>query len=80
MRNCPICAAETVNRFYTEPSEEYSECPNGCYKYSYAGGNGGYFIFEKGFHEDQIEEISSEINFWKENDRYLLKLLESRGD
>lgn len=85
--NCPICQTKLirVDRPLLDP---YYICINKCYKLiSYLRGSHCFVtIFEKqselnyssGYEKLKtiVAEVTSQINYWKENDRYLVKILE----
>lgn len=60
-------------------------CTNGCYFYEFAYGTHVVCIFNHYFYayytfnriqwEEYNKNIQKEIQYWKENDRYLLKLM-----
>jgi hypothetical protein len=71
----------------TGDNDENSEaCPNRCYYYEFAYGSTMTVIFYEEFHahytydneqwREYHRDVDAKINYWKENDRYLIKLME----
>lgn len=61
--DCPICCGELVYWNYVK------ECKNGCYE-QYAQ---HVLVFDEVITDDL--KLKKKIKYWRENDRYLLKLM-----
>lgn len=91
-RKCPICDKEMMSKYHRETDTLFRlDCPNRCYCYTWGNQTKLFFVFEVDFlcrdfiarnqlwEIDDIDRkrIEKAINFWKENDRYIVKLLEN---
>lgn len=85
LKICPVCDSELYNNDLS--SGTVRSCRNDCYSYVNTADFGhGIFIFgtlfilAKRSKEEVIracEEATKEIEYWKENNKYLAKILES---
>ncbi|MDF2534332.1 MAG: hypothetical protein K0R18_489 [Bacillales bacterium] len=89
MRDCPICGSKLHYNIYSDEygrtEESHEKCVNGCYSEDYAYGTTKILIFGEEFYEhydfnkeqcfDVSNKIEDTIKYWKENDRYLTKIL-----
>lgn len=89
LQKCPICGSELKCKSYLDEygrtEESYEECINGCYCDEYVYGNTKVLIFGEEFYGDYsfVEEdwdtfhnkIEKAIKYWKENDRYLMRII-----
>lgn len=83
IKKCPICHNDMINHEFTYVP---TECRNGCfYRFYHPSGTIIIKIFDEEFvhvsgyslHKEKLHnEILDKIEYWKENDRYLLKILE----
>lgn len=87
--NCPICEASLTDSSKKVRGYITIECPNECYSYFYRRYSVGqmrhvFWIYGERFayasngdNKRDIEEIVKiKIDYWKENDRYVMKMLE----
>ncbi|MNJ90090.1 hypothetical protein D3C87_76830 [compost metagenome] len=88
-KKCPICNSNLIQRFPLRHLSRH--CNNECYKYDCYLKSNGYkeyafsiFGFDfnisaedelEGIHESIFLDIKKEIFYWKENDRYLAKII-----
>lgn len=83
-KSCPICNKGLTHDYTTYKVECY--CLNSCYKFYYKIGHTRHEIFDRtliiSFYNDDAEaqrvkdELIKLIDYWRENDRYLMKLLD----
>lgn len=81
---CPICNSKLKRHNLKTGRNSYMIIctKNECFVYQFLSGYLDIFVFNKKFHHDTLidleisEEVINEINYWKENERYLMKLLE----
>lgn len=90
-KKCPICQSEMSEQLGLMIA---TYCENRCYVFqnmifTFKSNIYCFYIFDKhvgDFEEDDIKEIeevlkneiSEEVEFWKENDRYVMKILEGK--
>ncbi|MDF2534355.1 MAG: hypothetical protein K0R18_512 [Bacillales bacterium] len=88
---CPICNSELQK--IKVPMGRCSQCKNGCYEFHVDNQqNGGYnvdrfWVFKhqrivplmsnKSIQNMATNQLIDNINYWKENDRYLMKIMNS---
>lgn len=74
--NCPICGKQMEHKRYTDERgvvEDIRWCKSNCYREEFVYGEFRTFIFgEIIFIQAELDEL---IKYWKENDRYLMKLM-----
>lgn len=82
---CPICERNLIEK---NSDQKRVDCPNKCYTLYKGKTIHAFFIFKSSFQYDRIannykpiskileKEIVKEIEYWKENDRYLMALME----
>lgn len=86
--NCPIC--DSTMTFFGDDADNHSRCGNKCYCKEFHYGYTKIVIFNKEFFANYTyssekwekfnKEILEEIDFWKENEKYLVKILENSDD
>lgn len=83
MLKCPIC--DNVLNVTGDRDENEEVCKNKCYQNIFAYGSNEVSIFNKEFYYDytfnKIEmvkinrKIKQEIEYWKNNERYLIRIM-----
>lgn len=81
---CPICGSLMVDKSIMSIINK--ECKNDCYKiihYLHPHNLYCVFIFNKTYHsfgridrEQTAKRVENKVFYWKENERYILKILE----
>lgn len=83
--SCPICNSKLNKKEYFGGSyleEAYLDCDNGCFYFEFIFGSYSVKVFDKEFQYsyNNVNEydsiIEESIQYWKEDERYLSKILE----
>lgn len=84
---CPICNSNLI--VTTDKGITLKKCNNDCYRIAYYTDGIDYFginVFKKTFRSvtdvdlnHLTKKIEKKINYWRENDRYIMKILLSNG-
>lgn len=75
---CYICKSEMTIIDNHDTQDRYMKCENGCYHYEWLGIDKDnkvvtrIKVFDK---EIEHKDLKDEILYWRENDRYLSKIL-----
>lgn len=69
---CPICEKELKGEYSYGEHQEI--CLNGCFAEEYSYGAQRYFIFDAEFYD--WEKALAQIEYWRENYRYVAEILE----
>ncbi|AEO93317.1 gp46 [Bacillus phage G] len=88
---CPICQSELSKQIWTGEGwleELYLRCENKCFYYSFSYGDTRISVFDKEVEYSYNEKdksgkekiVEKMIKYWKENDRYLAKLIKGISD
>lgn len=85
--NCPICKSKMKRVNTSNKDIVMLQCSNECFYYDHFSGKvseANVNIFDKSFYFSDVlpyeitVRIKEEIEYWKENDRYLIEILSNK--